>query len=278
MGLEPQTLKISTWDELENAIDSFAGAEPYTWIFRGQREAHWRLCPRIERECAHSSIKESEEGFLRDFSSRAHLYSAHVPRPDDRAAWLSAMQHHGVPTRLLDWTYSPYIALFFAAETVPQGDCFSLWGAHVEGLAAVSRKRADDWFGISGDLESPANFSTLAFGPYFVPNSPQGLVISIVPQFHVSRLSSQQGCFLFNCNPWISFEESLAEMMTTTKLPIWLFRLDFPKDLRTSVLKRLMQMNIHPATLFPDLEGLARFLALKNMLFHRDSHARPLLL
>ncbi len=188
------------------------------------------------------------------------------------------MQHHGVPTRLLDWTYSPYIALYFAAEKTPtESEFFSVWGAHIESLTDARKKCAQKWYGIDSALESPDNFSRLAFGGYFsAATSPtsEGLVIPVLPQFHNLRLSSQQGCFLFNCTPHLTFEDALAEMMETSKTTSWLFRLDFTKALRTEVLKQLMQMNIHPATLFPDLDGLARFLALKNEYSQRTDAPR----
>jgi hypothetical protein len=64
----------------------------------------------------------------------------------------------------------------------------------------------------------------------------------------------------------MTFEESLADMMKE-EVGAWLFRITFSQQMRETCLKRLMHFNVRPATLFPDLEGLARFINLKNELF-----------
>jgi hypothetical protein len=53
---------------------------------------------------------------LRIFKRKAHQFLHHVPALDDDLQWLALMQHHGAPTRLLDLTWSPYVAAFFALE------------------------------------------------------------------------------------------------------------------------------------------------------------------
>jgi hypothetical protein len=139
----------------------------------------------------------------------------------------------------------------------------------------VSRNRAERLFGIShGDvLESQEHFNKLAFGPYFLPGDNEGLVVRVLPQLQISRLSSQQGCFLFNCNSNIRFEESLQQMMAGVTRR-WLVRIRFSRRERVEYLKRLMLFNIHPGTLFPDLDGLARFIRLKNKLLQFPDRVR----
>ena len=269
MALAPEEIHCQSWAQLEAAIERLTGCRPYEWFFRGQREASWGLEPRIERECDLALLKGAERQMLGDFRSKAHLHTTHVPQSEDTAGWLAMMQHHGAPTRLLDWTYSAYVALFFAVEAEGEnGDDAALWGIHIDALEGVSRRRAERILDVAPGavFGSPPHFDTLAFGPYFVHGSNTGLVVSILPQFQVSRLSSQQGCFLFNCNAFMRFEDSLAEMMTGAPSR-WLVRIAFPSRLRAECLRRLMHFNIHPATLFPDLDGLAGLVRLKNKLF-----------
>ena len=69
---------------------------------------------------------EPEGRILRVFKRKAHQFLEKPPDPDDDFQWLALMQHHGAPTRLLDFTWSPYVAAFFALERAT-GDA-AVWG------------------------------------------------------------------------------------------------------------------------------------------------------
>ena len=272
-ALRPQELDCHTYGDLDRAIEMLVGDEPYRWLFRGHTEFSWRLAPRLERVCEIDDLLNAEEHMLTEFRSKAHLYAEHLPRTDDTLGWLSTMQHHGVPTRLLDWTYSAFVAMFFAIETVGQEGNGAIWAIDAEALDRVFQARARGILppGSRPRKIGPEQFDTIAFRPAFEAES-FGLVGLMLPSFHVSRLSSQQGCFLINCNYRMKFEESLADMMEQGPVS-WLFRITFSQSIRLTCLRRLMHFNVHPATLFPDLEGLARFIAMKNELF--PVHAEP---
>jgi hypothetical protein len=266
MTLAPLERYCESWEALQSTIEELAGATPYRWLFRGHRKASWRLEPSLER-CEPNKLLSTELRFYEEFRSKAHLYTDTTPPLDDDVGWLSAMQHHGVPTRLLDWSYSAFVALFFAVEHSGTEPNAALWGINMELLERRYKAFIVGEFGLPPEakLEARENFRTIAF-PYAFTDTTKGLIVPILPQFHVSRLSSQQGCFLLNCNYLTTFEDSLAQMMAG-ETAIWLYKITLPHTLRKECLRRLMHFNIHPASLYPDLDGLAKFLTLKNELF-----------
>src|SRR6266568_5424615 len=98
-------------------LDNFA-AHHKGWLFRGHRCAEWKLetsLERTSRRCGISEVKY-ERAVWREFRRHAHAYMPRVPADSDTIEWLAFMQHYGAPTRLLDFTYSFWIALFFAFE------------------------------------------------------------------------------------------------------------------------------------------------------------------
>lgn len=87
--------------------------------FRGQSDASWPLVPSIVRA---RLLPEQEKNLLARFRNRAMGIVRDHPGDTDPARWLFLMQHHGLPTRLLDWTESALAALYFAVSGSPVAD------------------------------------------------------------------------------------------------------------------------------------------------------------
>ncbi|MBI2985566.1 MAG: FRG domain-containing protein [Deltaproteobacteria bacterium] len=111
---EIPTITITRFSEIHNH-------QKPGWIFRGVSDPGLPLASKLERACKSMGIPLSkaahfEAGLMREFRRRYHLYSSHVPNVTDDVQWLAVMQHYGSPTRLLDWTYSVYVAAYFGLE------------------------------------------------------------------------------------------------------------------------------------------------------------------
>lgn len=78
----------------------------------------------LERYCVDNQFDLGDAGYheyllTREFRLRAHHYLTDLPDDADYLEWWSLMRHYGAPTRLLDWTYSIYVATYFALEKKP---------------------------------------------------------------------------------------------------------------------------------------------------------------
>jgi hypothetical protein len=90
------------------------------WIFRGDTKSIENTESSTDRVFKNFKVVDKEQRrnvekkLIREFQRGAHHYYNDTPDLCDILQWLSLMQHHGAPTRLVDWTYSPYVALYFA--------------------------------------------------------------------------------------------------------------------------------------------------------------------
>ena len=115
--------RIDTVSHLLEAVSKFSAANKSgTLVYRGVKSADYQLIPKIGRltKAGKPLSATSERYILRLFKQRSlpHLRS----RPTDEWEWLSLAQHHGLPTRLLDWTRNPLVALYFAVAEPHDGD------------------------------------------------------------------------------------------------------------------------------------------------------------
>jgi hypothetical protein len=176
------------------------------------------------------------------------------------------MQHHGTPTRLLDWTYSFYISVFFAIETasldsspviwaIDSNDCWEIARAiHPDKIAEAERDQ----------LRKSAMNEILA--------STIPLVCPLNPFFINERLTMQQGVLLAPCKASETFEKNF-KLSIGTKDSAWKkIKIICSNDFLIEAFDHLHRMNITEATLFPGLDGFAR--SLRNKIPLR--HIRPL--
>ena len=277
------------WAGIEKELtDLVSRGDQFRWIYRGQKQAALGLKPSIEREPHVDTMQEYEaQGIFLGFSSEGSFYTRNACRNKTiLPTWLSVMQHYGVPTRLLDWTYSAYAALYFAAidiHKITTPNWGAVWAIDCTVLEReaqrISKELLKPWPPVQRvDFADPDRFKQLAFwtplSPFIDPAvQDHGLVIPLIPRSHNLRLSSQQGLFLINCNMTLPFERSLAEMMSGRSVQ-WLRGFTFPSELAWDILSRLFHMNVHSASLFPDIAGLAQFVTHKERLRYERFRCR----
>ncbi len=187
-------------------------------VFRGVRDVAYELVPKIGRPDTRlkDRIEKSEKRMLKLFQDRAVPHLHFMPRNDWE--WLALMQHHGVPTRLIDWSRNALVAAYFAVEKEGTTD------------SAVYAWRSKERAVNVDDDDGPVAITEVR---KFIPA-------------HVSeRIIAQSGLFTVHPSP--------AEPMESETLEKIVISQDFRKQMKDILFK----YGIHRATLFPGLDGLA---------------------
>ena len=243
-GHAPYTvITLKSWEEYLRIISD----SPYrNWAFRGQRDASAPLFSALSRyfiafHVDRRAWPDQEERILRIFKRKAIHFLQHVPDREDDFQWLALMQDHGAPTRLLDFTWSPYVAAFFALHnTTHEGGIWACNPVEIEKPKSV-------------DLKEPGSFRK-----YFLSKA-EPFVWLGEPHAMNRRLIAQSGTFLVPSVLDRSIEEILKEYPKPERT---LIKFILPAEkIREKGMRELYRMNITQSTLFPDLDGLARSLA-----------------
>jgi hypothetical protein len=237
--------RMETWEEFLAAITR----PPYlNWAFRGERDERWPLYSSLSRylrdfNVAPAAWPAQEDRILRIFKRKAHHFLTQPPDPEDDFQWLALMQHHGAPTRLLDFTWSPYVAAFFAlVRTVGDGVVWALNPARVDSGRAERS--------VHMDPRPRGNFRR-----FFLKGDNRFLWLG-EPHAMNSRLIAQSGTFVVPGVLDMPLEEILGAGGKGA-----LAKFVLPNSVRETGMRELYRMNITHATLFPGLDGLSRSLA-----------------
>lgn len=253
---------VASWDELMAVRKEFDEA----WIFRGQPSA-WPLVTSIERACELFEVPPAdvpliEKHMIRDFRRRYSGRHRDLIFADTLYC-LALMQHHGAPTRLLDFTYSFYVACHFALE--PFGPEPTIWCIN----GRWCRERAIEIAGDELIRARERDRSEQTFRDLFMRNPAYRLVFPENPIPLHRRLIIQQGVFACPGDVAVPFTENLAMPGLGSQDATVKLRLDFGPAAWRNALAELTRMNIDRASLFPGLDGFAQSLKLRIPLYQR---------
>lgn len=276
------TLTIRSWKQLEKY------SERKLWLFRGMRVGKWPLMSSIERCLNWGGIARwrrpfVEEGLMREFRRACHHYTQHVPDEGRKVELLALMQHHGAPTRLLDFTYSIYNAVYFAlADLDPnedlRGNC-AVWA--VNGRWAL--KESANLLELGG--KDPAIVEHCVAKCLFeedreVSNEelffkePMVRLACPINTYRLNeRLRTQKGIFLIAgtvCAPFMDNLEAMPGHDNAENL----VKLLIPNSKRNEFIEKLFRTNVSHTSLFPGLDGFAKSLGVHSPAYHANSWIR----
>ncbi len=238
-----RVFRPKTWEAFLGVVTQ----PPYSnWALRGERDERWPLYSSLSRylmnfDVAPKAWPQQEARIIRIFKRKAHVYLDKPPEWDDDFQWLALMQHHGAPTRLIDFTWSPYVAAFFALErTLADGVVWAMNPARIDSSRAPRPSRMDPR--IHGH-----------FPRYFLKGN-QRFIWMGEPHTMNRRLIAQSGTFAV---PGV-IDVPIEEILNDADQEDILAKITLSNPVREVGMRELYRMNITYATLFPDLDGLAK--------------------
>jgi hypothetical protein len=253
-----EIVEVTSWQQLQTEV--FGGS----WdpglrrhrskaLFRGMGQAHFDTRTSLAR--LGGQYWELEYHVLRAF--RKYATREQVPFDDDWN-WIALGQHHGLPTRLLDWTYSPYVAMHFAtAELAHYDSDGAIIIVDYHEAAQTLPDRLKSILSEAGSHVFTAEMlrqyaSTLK--EFDKHNGTDPFVLFFEPPSLDERITNQFAVFSVMSNARLSFDSWLADVPAIGR------KLILKAELKWEIRDKLDQANMTERVLFPGLDGLSRWL------------------
>jgi hypothetical protein len=246
-----------SWGELQEILfcaswNEALGRFRSPGAFRGLSDASYTLSTTLMR--LGGPYQQLERHLMRNFMKYAHR---DVVERDSYWHWLSVAQHHGLPTRLLDWTHSPFVAMHFATANTEKFDCDGvIWCINYERchtLLPNSMRESLENEGantfttelLAQAVPSLDQLDDMSKDPFLLFFEPPSMDDRIVNQFALFSLMSNASQGL---DSWIRRHPDLCR------------KIIIPAELKWEIRDKLDQCNVTERVLFPGLDGLTRWL------------------
>ncbi len=252
-----QELEVTSWEQFVQVAERLYVGSPgkMTYAYRGQSNASWGLVPSLVRKCQRFGVDEEqalriEKVALAEFRSQAHL---HVPSnifatTTDTVSWWTLMQHHGAPTRLLDWCASPYVAAYFAVVGHPESPG-ALWLVHTHTVNTKMDERYEDT-----DMPNKEHI----IRDRFLRAGAPPVLLFVYRKSKTDRMVAQQGSFSISRQVLSDHGSLIRECIPEDPRRELFRKLVIPAAQKSTFLRKLRNLNITASSLFPGLDGLAR--------------------
>ena len=256
-----KSVRVRNWNELNDRLFEDTWFQPHgrfrgPFVFRGMSNVSWDLRTSLMRLAG--QFDKVEGSLLRNFRKYGH-------RNADSGGlfwhWLVVAQHHGLPTRLLDWTYSPHIAAHFATEDIDQlHRDGAIWAVDMVGvhdrlpknLRKVLRDEQaliftaamlDSYAGSLGQFDNRFGKARVTGALFLEPPSLDDRIVNQAGLFSIMSPSSAR------LDHWL--EEAAPDLYR---------RVVIPASVKLEIRDKLDMMNITERMIYPGLDGLSRWL------------------
>jgi hypothetical protein len=249
-------VRVSSWAELNEEIFRDSWQETLarfrsTFAFRGVGSIDDDLRTTLKR----GEYVDQENHLLRNF--RKYASREATAGGDSVWNWLALAQHHGLPTRLLDFTYSPFVALHFATMNVDRhGEDGAIWCIDYTATNDLLPKRLRKLLEEEGSNVFTAEMLSCAAGSLkaFDELGHDEFVAFFEPPSLDQRIINQFALFALLSSPTIDLSEWLE------RHPHCYRRIVIPAELKWEFRDKLDQANVTERVLFPGLDGLSSWL------------------
>ena len=254
---ELREIVVHSWDELQSAVFDDVWDEKImryrdNCIYRGASDQQWDLVPSLNRVCAHDLTLESQ--VFRSFRKYGYAELAGYS-----GFWhlLPVAQHHGLPTRLLDWTYSPLVAAHFATEDTA---CYDrdgvIWRLDVTDfkryLPAPLQNKLKD---------TGSNIFTIGMLEKVIPDFKQMRALDdepyalfFEPSSMIDRIVNQYALFSVVSDPAVLLSDIIEKRKIACR------RIIIPREVKLEIRDKLDYINISERMIYPGLDGVCRWI------------------